>query len=73
MVKSLWQRGFPTTVASEVRRSSFITVLEIDNKIVIYTTMTRGKISAKLILKNRIIRDLFHPLNSTCLVELFMR
>ena len=73
MVKSFWQRGFPTTVASEVRRSSFITVLEIDNKIVTHTTMTIGKISAKLILKNWIIRDLFHPLNSTCLVELFMR
>ena len=74
MVKSFWQRGFPTTVASEVRRSSFITVLEINNdKIVTHTTMTRGRTSAKLILKNWIIRDLFHPLNSTCLVELFMR
>ena len=40
MIKSFWQRGFPTTVASEVRRSSFITVLEIDNKIVTHTTMT---------------------------------
>ena len=42
MIKSFWQRRFPTTVASGVRRSSFISVLEINNKIVTHTKLTKG-------------------------------